>query len=165
MSNATTAGAEVTLLGQEYILSPLRLRDLEEIEIFMQGRTIAAGRASLPEGCNVEEEERLMQPIVAAAMKISAFNIGANDLRQPSLLVRILYQMLKQRNENITLDLCRKIVTNGESMKAFISAYLQMRPGKKNPPSPPHQAGEPSELTEVNGSLSSVKSMDSPPQK
>lgn len=157
MSNATAAGAEVTLLGNEYVASPLRLRDLEELEIFMQGRVIAAGRASLPEDCSPEEEDKLMRPIILAASKVNAFNLGIDDLRQPSLIVRIMRLMLVQRHPDVTLEFCRKAIVDAESSKSFLRAFTDLRPKPKNPQQPLPKAGENPSI-EANGSPSLVES-------
>lgn len=150
MSNATRAGIVLELpttavvdgqtvnITKEVTVSPLRLIDLEALELYLQGHYIRVGRASLPEDATEEEATAYMAPIVNAANKLNIFEGGTFDkLMNVAGITRIVYFSLKQTDNSITLEECRKLITevaNRDKIMEAVTQVMMRESGKEKKP-------------------------------
>lgn len=141
MANATKAGIVIEYGDEEYTLSPLGLRELEFLENWAQGRTIAAGRESLPEGISVKDADVMMGPIIAHAMRINIMEGGFAMLRSPAGVVRLMYISMKRKSPDITLDKVREMFMDDGAKRDMMDAVNQLNPNPKRDPSKNPQEG------------------------
>ena len=109
MPNITHAGRTLTIDDVEYELSPIKLEDLEYMDIWIMSRVMEASRLSLPPDIDESMRNAVLQAAATAALRASVFDSdGLGQLMRPLGAARFLCRLLRGSETKPTMEQCFK---------------------------------------------------------
>lgn len=137
------APALVTLNGKHYWADPLTDLDIAELDSWIKAELIRAARMSC-EGASQEERELVLRVAMQEAAGISWYS--GTGLKMIATLVgmsRLVWQMLKRRYPDLSLEEVRKGLFNPESLAQANDAFRSLNVNPTQAASQQQQPAQP----------------------
>jgi hypothetical protein len=151
MSNVAAATIPIQLAGQEFQLSPLTDRDIQELNNWLQSQVIQAARGALTDDMAQDQRDEILGAAVREASKVSWFSAdGARRMRTIEGVSRILWQSLKRLHPSLTPDKVKDMVLDPATVTMAMAAFRKVNdvPEKKRGETP---EGSPKERSRRRG--------------
>jgi len=139
MSNISAAAVPLKFSdGTEYSLSPLTDKEIDEIDLWLQGHIIEIARRSLSPTASLAEREETLSLAMREASSYSMLNMkGIKALSNIQGMAHICYVSLLRRHPNIKKDYLRELLQNPDDLETLNIAFEKVNHIEKNgSPSP-----------------------------
>ena len=142
MENLAAASFPIQLAGEEYHLSPLSERDIEELDHWMQADLIRIARSGLTDDMTPAEREEVLGAAIREASRVQWFSAdGARRMRSADGIARVLWQGLRKRHPELTYKRVRELVVDAKTIQYAMTVFRKVNDLEKK-----------KETTQENGS-------------
>jgi hypothetical protein len=124
-ARVTAASRPLILGGDTWNLSPFTMRDIEEMDAWLQAKYINNARLSM-DGENLSEAQRseLLQSAIAGSITITMIStLGSKLLRTPQGMARLMWQMAKRNHPGISCEQFKESMFNPENVNAIVQTF------------------------------------------
>ena len=112
--------------GEQYQLSPLTDKELDEIDLWLQSRLINIARHSLTPDLSKAERDEILAAALRESSKLSVFSAaGIQALSNIQGLTHLCYISLLRRHPNISRDDIRQLFLELENIDIFNEAFAR----------------------------------------
>lgn len=112
--------------GEQYQLSPLTDKELDEIDLWMQARLVNIARHSLTPDLSKTARDETLSAALRESSKLSIFSAaGIQALSNIQGITHLCYISLLRRHPDILQEDVRKLFTLPENIDIFNDAFTQ----------------------------------------
>ena len=104
--------------GVEYLYSPLTDKDIDEMDEWLQARSIENARNSLAPGLSAEERQETLSIAIRDSLGITMLSgIGAKMVATVAGMTRLVWQGVKKNHPDVTIEQLRSHLLHPENIR------------------------------------------------
>lgn len=131
MAEITGAAHPLVLGGEEFHLSPLSDRDIEELNYWLQDQVIQVAVRSMSSVTDQRVRDELMDAAVRQASGLTFLSgEGAKRMRSLEGVSRVTWQGLRRRHPQLTYERVKELILDPKTIKYVNEVFRKLNHGK-----------------------------------